>query len=101
MSLKTLESIITPIQFKAGRLVVTLHEVVKLEPVPNDVRYLVVLSFQDRDYLSRPFFLVVRNTSELKHKLMAEITKYRLHRIVLGPDVTRRLTGRRFMWIGH
>jgi len=84
---------IPPLVFEADGCLVFLLEVLKGSDMEGNPRYHVSLRVKCGDIESKTFNLTVKDTKELKALLLAEITKFKLMRMVLGDEMTRRVIG--------
>ena len=84
---------ILPLSFEAEGCIVHLLEVLRSKNPDGTNEYHVVLKIQCNDIESKVFDLSVKNTRELKAKILAEITKLKLMVLVHGKEFARRVIG--------
>ncbi len=83
---------IPPITVMVDDCLAHILEVAQLD-FPWGTEYAVSVMVECKGIRSRVFNLSVRNEKELKAKLIAEVTKFKLMRLVLGDETTRDVVG--------
>jgi len=89
----TVRVTITPISFEAEGCIVHILEVLRNTDFRGNPIYHVALKIQCDDIESKVFNLSVRNTRELRFKILSEITKLKLYRFVYGKEFARKVVG--------
>ena len=84
---------IPPVSFAADGCLVHILEVLRSTAPDGNPLYHVALKIQCGPIESKVFNLTVKNNRELKAKILAEITKIKLMRMVYGDEFTRRVIG--------
>lgn len=83
---------LTPFTFILDRCLVHILEVIMHKGLLGE-EYTVAVKLDCGKISTRVFDLTVKNERELKAKLMAEITKLRMLRIVYGDEITQGIVG--------
>ena len=84
---------ILPLTFEAEGCEVTLLEILKSRLPNGTVWYHAVCRVRCGNIESKTFCIDARNNEELKAKLLTEITKLKLMRLLYGDEFTKKVVG--------
>ena len=85
--------VVPPFTLEVEDCLVDILEVLKHEYPWGEKQFTVACKIRCGDVETKVFDLTVSDTRELKAKLLAEITKLKVMRMVYGDDYVRRVVG--------
>jgi|GEM_PF-4627712 len=77
-----LDTVIAPVRFKLDDAIVTIYEVLSMRLISGETWYSVNVDITLGKYRTRRFNIHVRSMRELKAKLLVEISKIKLLRVL-------------------
>ena len=84
---------ILPMSFELEGCTVYILETIKTKRVDGSEEYHVTVKIKWNNIESKIFSLDVKDNKELKAKLLAEISKMKLMKYILGDDLTKKIIG--------